>query len=299
MDGAPPPEEDFSALPVLDRLAHKNWKARVSGYESLVKTFQATASESDPAFRPYVSNGDLLKRIALDANAVAQEKAVECLVALIKFAGENAARTREDVMPAIVDKCLGSTRAGTKSNSVELVLQYVEMENSADGCVVRPRIHPACVRPLTAPAARHSRRTRSKAAKDSRRLRDCTQRDRPVGARRPSRPPLNPRSVFGIQPVSPAPILKALPKIFGHSDKTVRAEGTALCQNIYQCIGAAIQPSLADLKPVQVKELTEGFEKMDADGKGKGSLVPERYTRNEARKREAAPPDADDAPAGA
>lgn len=138
MDGAPPPEEDFSALPVADRLAHKNWKARVSAYETMIKTFQATASESDPAFRPYVSNGDLLKKIALDANAVAQEKAVECLVALVKFAGENAARTREEVMPAVVDKCLGSTRAGTKNNAIELVLQYVEMENSADGCIVRP-----------------------------------------------------------------------------------------------------------------------------------------------------------------
>lgn len=105
--------------------------------------------------------------------------------------------------------------------------------------------------------------------------------------------------MFGIQPVSPQLVLKALPKIFGHSDKTVRAEGTALCQLIYQCIGAAIQPSLADLKPVQVKELTESFEKMDADSKGKGTLVPERYTRQEARKREAAPPDAGDGAAAA
>jgi cytoskeleton-associated protein 5 len=136
MDGPPPQEEDFSQVPISDRLKHKNWKARVSAYEQLVKTFQATASDADPAFKPYLSSPDLLKGMVTDANAVAQEKGVECVVAFVKFAGETAARTREAVLPAVVDKCLGSTRAGTKNNAVELVLQYVEMENGAAGVVV-------------------------------------------------------------------------------------------------------------------------------------------------------------------
>lgn len=137
MDGPPPQEEDFSQIPIADRLAHKNWKARVSAYESLVKTFQNTADDSDPAFRLYLNNPDLLKRIATDSNAVAQEKGVECLVAFVKFAGESAARTREAVVPALVDKCLGSTRVGTKNQSLELILQYVEVENGAAGVIVR------------------------------------------------------------------------------------------------------------------------------------------------------------------
>ncbi len=135
-DGAPPPEEDFNVIPIPDRLAHKNWKARVSAYESLVKTFSTTASDSDPAFKPYVNNPDTLKKIATDANAVAQEKGLECLVAFVKFAGENAARTREVVVPALVDKCFGSARAGTRAQAIELTLQYVEVENSATGVVV-------------------------------------------------------------------------------------------------------------------------------------------------------------------
>lgn len=137
MDGPPPQEEDFSSLPISERLAHKNWKARVNAYESLIKTFQTTASDSDPAFKPYISNPDLLKKIATDSNAVAQEKGVECLVALVKFAGETAARTRDVVLPALVDKCLGSARAGTKNQAIELILQYVEVENSGAGVVVR------------------------------------------------------------------------------------------------------------------------------------------------------------------
>jgi cytoskeleton-associated protein 5 len=136
MDGAPPQEEDFTAIPISDRIVHKNWKARVHAYESLIKTFQATASDTDPAFKPYLHNLDLLKKIATDANAVAQEKGVECLVALVKFAGETAVKARAAVVPALVEKCFGSTRVGTKNQAVELTLQFVEVENGGAGVVV-------------------------------------------------------------------------------------------------------------------------------------------------------------------
>jgi cytoskeleton-associated protein 5 len=137
MDGPPPQEEDFSLISISERLSHKNWKARVSGYEALVKAFQTTASDTDPAFKPYINHPDLLKKIATDSNAVAQEKGLECLVALVKFSGETSAKTRDVVLPALVDKCFGSTRTGTKNHAVELALQYVEVENGGAGVVVR------------------------------------------------------------------------------------------------------------------------------------------------------------------
>lgn len=136
MDGPPPPEEDFSQLSISERLAHKNWKARVSAYETLIKTFQNTASDTDPAFSPYTNNPDTLKKIVTDANAVAQEKGVETVVTFVKFAGENAARTKDLVVPALVDKCFGSSRSGTKNQAIELVLQYAEVENTGSGVVV-------------------------------------------------------------------------------------------------------------------------------------------------------------------
>ncbi|TFK42613.1 microtubule associated protein [Crucibulum laeve] len=254
MDGPPPQEEDFSTIPIADRLAHKNWKARVSAYESLIKIFQATASDTDPAFKPYINNADLLKKIATDSNAVAQEKGVECLVSLVKYAGENAAKTREGVVPALVDKCLGSTRTGTKNQAIELILQYVEVENSGTGIVndilpglgaKQPKVVAGCVIAL----------------KDILRM-------------------------FGIQAMPPAPILKALPKIFAHTDKVVRAEGTTLVHVLYQFVGVGIEPWLSDLKPVQVKELKEAFEVLEKDGKGKGTLKPERLTRAQVRESE-------------
>ncbi|KAJ7940671.1 microtubule associated protein [Mycena leptocephala] len=256
MDGPPPVEEDFSTLPVAERLSHKNWKARVSGYETLVKIFQATGSDTDPAFRPYINNPDLLKKIATDSNAVAQEKGVECLVALVKYAGESAAKTRDTVVPALVDKCFGSTRAGTKTQAVELALHYVEVENNGTGVVTdllpglsakQPKTVAGCVLAL----------------KEIIRL-------------------------FGTQTIPPPPILKSLPKIFAHSDKTVRAEGTLLTHVLYQYLGPGIEPWLADLKPVQVKELKEAFDAMEAGGTGKGTVKPERLTRAHAREVEAA-----------
>ncbi|KAG7452548.1 microtubule associated protein [Guyanagaster necrorhizus] len=251
MDGPPPPEEDFSTLPISERLSHKNWKARVSAYESLVKTFQTTASDSDPAFKPYINNPDLLRKIATDSNAVAQEKGVECLVAFVKYAGETAVRTREVVVPALVEKCLGSSRAGTKVQALALTLQYVEVENGGAGVVAD--IIPGL------------------GAKLPKTVSGCVLALKEIVR------------MFGIQATPPPPILKILPKIFSHSDKTVRAEGTALAQTLYQYVGPGIEPWLTDLKPVQVKELKESFDAMDNDGKGKGTLKPERLTRAAAR----------------
>ena len=56
---------------------------------------------------------------------------------------------------------------------------------------------------------------------------------------------------------------------------------------LYQHIGPGIEPWLADLKPVQVKELKESFEAMEKEGKGKGSVKVERLTRARAREVEA------------
>lgn len=90
-------------------------------------------------------------------------------------------------------------------------------------------------------------------------------------------------SNFGTQAVPPPSILKPLPKIFSHSDKTVRAEGTQLTHALYQFLGPGIESFLSDLKPVQVKELKEAWEAMEKEGRGKGTLKPQRLTRAAAR----------------
>ena len=171
MDGAAPPEEDFSRLTVAERLGHKVWKARVSAYEELAKvrhrapalvltsqTFAATADEADAAFRPYLSDPDALRRAVLDANAVAQEKALDCVLAFVEFAGPaGATKTAEAVVPALVDKCLGSARAGTRTKAIELCVLYVECAGTSEpvvGCLVdglkakQPKTVAGCVSAL-------------------------------------------------------------------------------------------------------------------------------------------------------
>ncbi|KAI6039042.1 microtubule associated protein [Pisolithus marmoratus] len=251
MDGPQPQEEDFTSLPISERLTHKNWKARVSAYETLIKAFQTSASDSDPVFKPYISNPDLLKKIATDSNAVAQEKGVECLVSLVKYAGETAVKTRDIVVPALVDKCLGSARVGTKNQAIELILQYVEVENSAAGVVTDIIPGLSAKQPKTVSANVLA-------------LKEVVR-------------------IFGTQVTPLAPVLKILPKIFAHADKNVRAEGTQLVHTIYRYIGPSVDPFLAELKPVQVKELQEAFETMEKEGNGKGSLKAERFTREHQR----------------
>ena len=81
---------------------------------------------------------------------------------------------------------------------------------------------------------------------------------------------------FGIKKVNPKPILKLLPKLFGHTDKSVRAETFGLTVDIYHWLGQSIMTSLSGLKPVQLKELEEAFQKLPA-----GKPTPERLVRSE------------------
>ncbi|PIK41381.1 putative cytoskeleton-associated protein 5 [Apostichopus japonicus] len=55
---------------------------------------------------------------------------------------------------------------------------------------------------------------------------------------------------------------KSIPKLLEHSDKTVREETKQLAIEVYRWIGAAIKPSLSNIKPVQLKELEDEFEKL-------------------------------------
>ncbi|KAJ9096595.1 hypothetical protein QFC19_007128 [Naganishia cerealis] len=253
--GAPPVEEDFTTIPLEERCTHKNWKARQSAYIELVTRFGKTASDDDPFFRPYL-NGDLLKKWVTDSNAVAQEKGVDAVCALLKDSGENAARTRPDVLPSLVDKCLGSTRAGTKRSAIELCMLYIEVENTGEGVI--------------------NDLLRGLDAKQPKLVASTVTALKQIVAE------------FGVKPLGDIkPLVKALNKIFAHSDKTVRAEGTGLTLALYSFLGQALMPSLDGLKPVQVKELKEACQAMDDNGQPGGSAKPTRFTRKQAREMEA------------
>ncbi|CAO1622080.1 unnamed protein product [Sympodiomycopsis kandeliae] len=237
--GAPPAEEDFTKMPIEDRLKHKNWKARSSAYEELTKKFSATAYDSDPEFKPYVRNPDLLKTMVMDSNVVAQEKGVLTVSEFVRFGGKAAGSTRETVLPAVVEKCLGSARAGTKKAAIELVLLYAENEDvmGSEGLVMD------VIAGLTAKQPKLVAGTVSA-------LKELVKE-------------------FGPKQVSPKAILKKLPDVFAHSDKTVRSEGSLLAQELHRYLGPALDPTIDSLKDIQAKELRAQFEEIDRAGAGK------------------------------
>ena len=81
---------------------------------------------------------------------------------------------------------------------------------------------------------------------------------------------------FGPKQVSAKALLKCIPDIFAHTDKSVRAEGSELAKELYQYIGSAIDPTVDKLKDIQAKELRASFEGLAA-----GKATPTRYLYSE------------------
>ncbi|EHK97258.1 putative Spindle pole body component alp14 [Glarea lozoyensis 74030] len=71
---------------------------------------------------------------------------------------------------------------------------------------------------------------------------------------------------YGCKTVDPKPVLKLLPKAFGHADKNVRAEATSLAVELYRWLREAMKPMFwGDLKPTQQTDMEVQFEKVKAE----------------------------------
>ncbi|KIW78911.1 hypothetical protein Z517_08750 [Fonsecaea pedrosoi CBS 271.37] len=239
-------EEDFSQLPLVDRFVHKNWKARKGGYEAAVKVFELTPDESDPAFRPFLQDPSLWKSAAGDSNVAAQQDGLAALCAFLKYGGQQAAvRSRNFTLQALYEKGLSSTRPQAKANALEAILLYVELDKSDP--VIEELL----------PALSHKQPKIIAAT-----LNALT-------------------SIFhnyGVKIVEPKPVLKVLPKVFGHADKNVRAEAQNLAVELYRWLKEAIKVTFwGELKPVQQQDLEKLFEKVKEEPPPKQ----ERLTRSQ------------------
>lgn len=68
---------------------------------------------------------------------------------------------------------------------------------------------------------------------------------------------------YGCKTVEPKPVIKILPKAYGHADKNVRAEAQSLTVELYRWLKDAMKPLFwGDLKPVQQQDLEKLFEKV-------------------------------------
>ncbi|KAL9612564.1 MAG: hypothetical protein Q9167_002861 [Letrouitia subvulpina] len=222
-------EEDFSSLPLPDRFTHKNWKVRKGGYEDAVKAFEITPDESDPAFRPFLLDSGLWKGAVADSNVAAQQDGINALCAFLKFGGPQACtRSRNATIAPIVEKGLSSTRAATKQSSLEALLLYIELDK-ADPIIddLLPALNNKQPKIIAATLAALTAIVHA----------------------------------YGVKIVDPKPILKNLPKVFGHADKNVRAEAQTLAVELYRWLREAMKTLFwGDLKPVQQQDLEKLFE---------------------------------------
>ena len=248
-------EENFSNLSLPDRFAHKNWKVRKEGYETAAKDFAATPDESDPIFKDFLYDAGLWKSAAGDSNVAAQQEGIAALCAFLKYGGQQAAsRSRTAAIQPIFEKCLSSTRPAIKADSVEALLLYVEIDK------------PDLVVEELLPALSHKQ-------------------PKVIAATLAALTAIFHN--FGVKLVDPKPILKLLPKIFGHADKNVRAEGSNLTVELYRWLKEAMKPIFwNELKPVQQQDL----EKLFAGVAEEPPPKQERHTRAQQAAMQTAPP---------
>ncbi|BFZ60674.1 hypothetical protein YB2330_001716 [Saitoella coloradoensis] len=244
-DGGAPPQEDFSSTPLPQRLTHTSWKVRSEAYEEAANAFSRTADESDPIFREFRDDG-MWKKVVGDSNVVAMEKGIACTKAYVEFGGAQCAnRTRPVVLPTLIEKALPSTRPGTKVLAKDLLLLYASfLDNPPSAQPILDDLIPYL-----------SHKLPKLVAAATAALRELVH-------------------AYGVKVVPPKPVLAVLPKLFGHTDKNVRAEAQALTVELWKYLGEALRPALSDLKPVQLKELDALF---NADEAGKAK--PEKYLK--------------------
>ena len=217
-------EEDFSQLPLPDRFTHKQWKVRKEGYEAAAKEFERTPDESDPVFRPFVQDSSLWKGAAGDANVAAQQEGLGALCAFLKYGGQQgASRSRGETIQPIYEKGLASTRPAIKASALEALLLYVEIDKPNQ--VIEDLIPALANKQPKVIAATITAITAI-------------------------------YHNFGVKIVEPKPILKQVPKVFGHADKNVRAEAQNLTVELYRWLKEAMKPVFwSELKPIQQQDL--------------------------------------------
>ena len=159
----------------------------------------------------------------------AQQEGINALCAFLKFGGLQACtRSRSNTVPTIVEKGLASTRAATKQSALEALLLYIELDKSDP--IVDDLLPSLSHKLPKIVAATLSALTAIYHA-------------------------------YGVKIVDPKPVLKTLPKAFGHADKNVRAEATNLAVELYRWLREAMKTLFwNDLKPVQQQDLEKQFE---------------------------------------
>ncbi|XP_040572755.1 cytoskeleton-associated protein 5 [Lepeophtheirus salmonis] len=226
--------EDDSAylkLPVEERCTHKIWKARLHGYEEVVKLFNSLDGD-DEQWRKFHG---LIKKFVMDINAVAQEKGLQAALTYAQNCDSAGSNTSE-IIEGLVSKCVGASKAKTKDLAGQICLMFCEIETH-DKVIEElfkglsqksPKTVAGCITIITA----------------------CLR-------------------AFGTKVIKVSPLLKSGIPLLDHRDKGIREECKKLIIESYRWVGEIMKTQLTALKPVQLTELETEFEKLENVGKAK------------------------------
>ncbi|CAH8557444.1 unnamed protein product [Dicrocoelium dendriticum] len=232
-------DDDWKSLPTIGKVQHAQWKARVQGYTEAVKLFSSQTSENAPIFNEYVG---LMKKFVMDSNAIAQESAMDAVLAFVENASV-ATKCASDLCTALVTKGLSATRAKTKEKAVECLMQLVELERHETVC---------------------EELLKGLGNKNPKLVAVCLQTLREI------------LSLFGPKVISLKPLVKEFSRLFDDRDKNVRNETKNVVVEIYRWIGQGNKSLLADLKPVVVSEITALLNDLPPE-----KPVPQRFLRSQ------------------
>ncbi|CAF3330130.1 unnamed protein product [Rotaria socialis] len=225
-------DNEWQKLPCDEKVQHKAWKARMTGYEECAKLFRSQDTDKSPEFSKYLG---LVKKFVVDPNENAREKALDAIFAFVEEA-QVAGKTVGEVAGGLIGKCLNG-RTKMKDRAFDILLMYIEIERQTDiedelikGLDNKqPKIVQACLELL--------RRGLSE---------------------------------FGSKILPIKPFLKQVIPLLEDRDKSVRDEAKLLLVEVYRWIGKqTLTPMIQNVKPIQMQELQTEFDKLDLNGADK------------------------------
>ncbi|XP_063045140.1 cytoskeleton-associated protein 5-like [Engraulis encrasicolus] len=218
-------ESEWMKLPADQKCEHKVWKARLHGYEEVLKLFPTICDEKSPAWGKYLG---LIKNFVTDSNAVAQLKGLEAALSYIENA-HVATRTAGDVVSGVVCKVFNQPKARAKELGTDICLMYIEIEKAE---VVQEEL------------------LKGLENKNPKIIQACVEVMRKA------------LSEFGPKIVPVKPVMKVLPKLFESRDKAVRDEAKLLAIEMFRWVRDAVKPALQNINAVTLKELEEEWSKL-------------------------------------
>ncbi|CAI7892594.1 unnamed protein product [Closterium sp. NIES-54] len=247
--------QEAKKLPLEDRIAHKNWKVRNEVYLDIADSCNKIKDPKDPKLKEF---GHLLKKAVSDANAPAQEKALDALIAFQLAADADVARFAKEICDATATKCL-TGRPKTVERAQSSFLLWVELEAVEVflDCMEKAVKHKVAKAVVPAIDAMYQA-----------------------------------LSQFGTGVVPPKRIFKMLPGLFNHADQGVRQCSKGLTVELCRWLGKDTVKRLLfeGLRDATKAELEAEFERVE------GRAVPTRRIRSEQMK-EIEEPEVLDAPA--